>query len=376
MSPGRVTCHERFSAVKTGVYCIAVLVVGLGMVGFGLVRAFAQNDMLSRYQPINATVQSSGVEPGRFGGYRPVIQYDYTVDKEQYQARRLTPLPTAGSMSWAEGLAAKFKPEQNITVYVDPLNAFSSFILPFGRFYPYGLILLGAAVVLLGPIPLAGGGVLEIRPVAAQSGKAGWYLLQCPATPSTRAMLPLGMAVGWYVVGIMTSMHYLFILGQPYEWISMFIVVYLAAGLVPMVVGLHRLSAAGRFGQANVWALKPVQPLDQPIIVRFEQPVRRSVAIRNMRLSLVCSRRNGLASHRLFISSQQVVQQQTVPGGQVLGAEYRFEVPKKKRRASSPFERWEYPRIDWFIELKIQLEGGGICATHYPIDAPLHDKDR
>lgn len=144
-------------------------------------------------------------------------------------------------------------------------------------------------------------------------------------------------------------------------------------GLLPLVSGVRTLRLAHHFGDPVVRSTLPVNQLDQPIIVRLELPVERDVRLREARVTFVCDERTGFSSHRLFTRSEIAGRNQSLRPVQPLFEEFTVEVPRSKRRPSSPFSRWAYPRIDWGIEMSVQPVHGRTFRSRFCLDARLGD---
>ena len=352
--------------MRVVVYILFVLAVGLGMMLFGVARIAQQQRALASFNPTHGTVTQSEVRRDRLGKYRPVVTYTYVVAQRLYEGDRLAPLAGGGSHAWAKELADRFKIHQPVTVYVDPTNPANSYLLPFARFYPYGLVLLGMAVLGVALLPLSAGGFFESGPQPHPAGMFSWYGLAESSSPLGRALRPLAITVVWLVVGGLVGAHYFLVIGPPYEWLSASVLVYLAAGLVPLGVGWKRWWSAAHFGECKAWSTTPDAHLDMPVVVKFEQKLPTRAAVREARVGLVCMKHGGLGSQRLFTTSADEPPRMDA---HLLFGEHKFEVPPKKRRASTPFSRWHYPRVDWYVQLDAKLESGHTCRRRFPITA-------
>lgn len=331
---------------------ILVLVLSAGLlIGLGVRGVWRQQRMLLSYQPVPAAVTKNDVRSSKLGGYEPDVEYSYNVRGKTYQSGHVAPLRVNGSRTWVESVAHRVRAEGS-TAYYNPYDPAQAYLLPIGRFRPYGLILAGLMLLGLGLLPLRAGGVFSHEPVSITGGQFNWYDLTPGGSHADRAMGWSAAAVLWYLLGALAVGHYYLATPPAYELKSaVSAVLYAVAGLWPVIRAIGAMDVASRLGVPKAHMTQKVARLHKPIIVRVEQPFLRDTVVRELRVVLTCTRRDGLGSVRYYTASQVLVEDRAVRAGEMIHGEFSFEVPDKKRHASTLFSRWDYPRTDWQIEV-------------------------
>lgn len=132
-----------------GVAAVALLVVGLGLVGWGTLVTLEENERAAAPET-NGTVLSSEVEPvpGE-DAYRPNVTYRYAVDGTTHTSNSVYPssLDGTGPERWAEGVAEEYEPGDRVNVTYDPESPEESYIRE--RRSPGPVIAFGMGMVTL-----------------------------------------------------------------------------------------------------------------------------------------------------------------------------------------------------------------------------------
>jgi Protein of unknown function (DUF3592) len=341
----------------------ACLLVGLGARG-----AWCQQRGLLSFQPVNASVDRNEVRSSKLGGFEPDVHFSYIVRGKTYESEQAAPLYINGSRDWVESVSRRVQAE-GLTAYVNPLNPSDAYLLPIGLFRPYGLILAGLTILGLGLLPIGAGGALAHKPVAITGGPFDWYGLTPGGTHADRALGWSTTAVLWYLLGGMVVGHYYMTVPPNYELKSAVIAVLFAvAGAWPAYRATYAIGIASRLGTPKVQMTRKTAQLDQSIIVRIEQPFLRDTIVREVRVAVTCTRRNGLGSVRYFTASRIAAEDRAFRVGECIHGEFNIEVPDKKRRPSTPFTRWDYPRTDWQIEVTTRTAKSSVTIA-FPIVA-------
>ncbi len=336
-----------------GYLILLVLAAGL-LIGLGVHGAWRQRQMLSTFQPVPASVTTNDVRASKLGGFEPDVEFGYNVKGKTYQGERAAPLRVHGSRAWADSVMHRIRAEGS-TAYYNPYNPAEAYLLPIGRFRPYGLILAGLALLGAGLLPLRAGGVFAHEPVAITGGPFDWYDLTPGGSHADRALAWSASALSWYLLGGLAVGHYFATTPPVYELKSaVSAVLYAVAGLWPVVRALSALGVASRLGAPKARMTQKVAHLNKPIIVRVEQPFLRDTIVRELRVVLTCTRHDGLGSVRYFTASQTLAEDRAVRAGEMIHGEFTFDVPDKKRHPSTPFNRWDYPRTDWQLEVTLR----------------------
>ncbi len=342
-----------------------VLLAGLS-VGFGVHAGWQQQQMLRTYQAAPASVDQNETRTSRLGGYEPDVRFTYTVAGKTYESQQAAPLRVSGSREWAEGITRRIQAEGS-NAYYNPQDPAQAYLIPIGRFRPYGLILAGLAILAIGVLPIRAGGVFAHEPVAITGGPFDWYTLTPGGSYSDRALTWSAVSVLWYLLGAAAIGHYYMTTPPAYEMKSGVIgALYTVAGLWPVLRAVAAAAAASRIGTPKAHMTQKAVHLGEPVIVRIEQPFLRDTTVLEVRVALTCCRRNGLGSVRYYTSSNTVAEDRAVQAGETIHGEFTFEVPQKKRHPSTPFNRWDYPRTDWLIEVTTRTTRSAVTAS-FPI---------
>lgn len=335
-------------------YLIVLVLVACLLIGLGVHGAWRQQRMLSTFQPTPASVTTNDVRASKLGGFEPDLEFGYNVKGKTYQGERVAPLRINGSRAWAESVTRRIRAEGS-TAYYNPYDPAEAYLLPIGRFRPYGLILAGLALFGAGLMPMRRGGVFAHEPVAITGGPFDWYDLTPGGSHADRAMGWSAATLLWYLLGALAFGHYYTMTPPAYELKSAAsAVLYAVAGLWPVYHAVSSLGVASRLGAPKAQMTQKVAHLNKPIIVRVEQPFLRDTIVRELRVVLTCTRHDGLGSVRYFTTSQMLAEDRAVRAGEMIHGEFSFEVPDKKRHPSTPFNRWDYPRTDWQIEVALR----------------------
>lgn len=350
---------------------LIVTVLTLASMGAGWLKVQDQHRQLSTYQPIQAMVAHAEVRWLGRGKYTAAIEYRYRVNNQEYTTNRLAPLLPRGDKDWAEKVVKDHGEGSFVSAYVNPADPAKAYLLRQARYWPYGLVLLPLVLVGAYLKPLAAGGFFQRQPSATLTERGGWYRIEANSDAATRMWVAAAAALLWYGYGVFSFMLYRQTLrlvgGSPEPLAIVSAAVYGVLGLIPVWLAVRCLRHHSRFGRAEVLSTLAEPHADKPIIVRVQQPVTGRALVAQMTGSLVCDQRRGLHSQRLFSNSFTFAQNQQLHRNQVLADELTFEVPPKKQRPSSACNRWQYPRIDWQVELLIRLHRGPQYRTTFPI---------
>lgn len=348
-------------------YLIFMAVLGLGLVVTGLGQVALQQRMLSHCQAEPARVINSQVKPVIPGGYQVAMVYEYVHGNNRYRATRVTPIGVLGSRAWAEDLVKRHGADTPVTVYVDPHDPGISFVWPIMSFLPYGLILLGTAILILSVLPLRAGGVFNAPPHLVPDGRSSWFTITSNSSPERRALFFLLFAGAWLAIGAFAGVHY-FMQGPFNTLAAASLTLYGIIGLFFLVKGLRCLKSTGHIRTIHVWTAQKDLPVCAPIVVKMEIALARSTPIASARTALVCNRYSGFNREQLLHVSSAITERIKPAKGQVLQADHTFEIPTNKQRAStSPYAHIQFPRIDWLIEIEITFEKGPTCIYQFPV---------
>ena len=349
-------------------YLFVVLTLAGLLIGVGVKGAWQQHQMLQSYRAVPASVQDRDMRSSRYGGFEPDVNYSYSVGGNTLESQRVAPLRINGSRDWIESVLSRVQAE-GMTAYVNPDDSADAYLLPIGRFRPYGLILVGLALLGVSLLPLRRGGMFERESGCVTSGPYDWYELTPESSPSGRVVGYFTAMVLWYLLGGLTIGHYFLTVPPDYEIKALISTALFAGlGLWPVHGLLKSMGVASRIATPKARITRSTVHLDEPIIVRIEQPFVRDTTLREVRVALTCTRRNGLGAVKYFTASHIVAENRAVRNSERIEGEFTFEVPEKKRHPSTPFSRWDYPRTDWQIEI-ITRTDKSVSSVVFPIIA-------
>ena len=360
-----------------GIIIITLLIV-IGTIGYGVRLIIQQHMTLANAQQTSGKVIKPRLVSGLFGTTKPNILFEYRVAITQYQgnkyqSRRLAPIPVICSEPWAKSIIREYKRGKDVKVYFQPTRLEEGFLLPLRQFYPYIFVLLGIAVLLIAQWPLRLGGFFEKPSEPISTGQFGWYRLTPNMITARRSIALAWTTLIWYISGIAIYLHFFVGLGPPFEGITPWVVMVLffAIGLLPGIMWIKSIKANTSFGEPALTTTEPQLNLSKPVIVRFEQPITAKVDLREMRVALTCYERTGFSSHKLFSTSAMTAEHKTLQPNHTVTGEFTFEVPEKKQKPGSIYNRWEYPRIDWCFDVTAKLIKGGNYRASFPIETEL-----
>lgn len=342
---------------------IAVVLILLAGVGYAFERIATQANLLGERRGVSGQVTGLAGEP---------LRVSYSVGVDRFETARLTPLsPLLPGEEESE--AARFRDRldsgESLTVWYPPARPERGFLVPEARVWPYAAVLASLALGMVTLGALQAGGVLEARPHAVPRGRHGWNALASGPGPGEIAAVAAGVAGLWYVVTAGLLLHFVAgVDGSPLHAAAVGLPAALL-GLWPVGVAWSRWRTAGPMQTPRVTAMQPGVRLDLPVIVRVEWAAAQRVQLESVTTTLACARRTGLSSLTLFRTSKNVSPPVTLEPGQRLTRECEFEVPAKKRRGSTPFKRWVYPRTDWLVELAAKPRATPTVRHRFPLEA-------
>ncbi len=355
--------------MRIAAYILFIVLAAATIAGLGVRGVWRQHRMLTAYKQVPVSVQQNEVQPSRVGGFEPDVLFSYSIRGKTYESTQATPLGVHGARESIEALTRRIRSEEGSTAYYNPSDPGQAFLLRVGRFYPYSLVLAGIVLLCIGLLPIRAGGVFAHEPVAITGGPFDWYCLTPGGSYADRVLGWSAVSVLWYMLGAVVLAHYYLYTPAPYEVKSGVVAaLYVVAGFWPAFRAVGAAGAASRIGTPKAHMTQKVAHLSEQVIVRIEQPFLRDILVREVRVALTCTRRNGLGSVRYYTSSQTAVEDRAVHAGEVIHGEFTFEVPDKKRHPSTPFSRWEYPRTDWLIEVTIHTASSAVTVG-FPIFA-------
>lgn len=346
---------------------VTAVVLVLGTIfAISIDRTAAQSRALQGYEQYTGEVVDSDPARGR-------LRVRYEVGGQSYETARLTPLPPLiGDDASALVTRIAAEPGEAATVWVHPSKRDRAYLVRTARVWPYALQTVAFAGAMGFVVLLFSGGVFEARPGTETRSRYDWHPLRASLASSHASKLAaVGVAV-WCLMGVsclgeialtVRDLRALEGMGAA----AAVAVPYAGVGLVCVAITVKRWRAGAPMGEPAVVAMQPGVRLDRPVIVRVAWPVARGTTIDKASASLACVRRTGVASQTLFRTSRELDAPPPGSGGRITG-ECAFEAPAKKRRPSSPFSRWHYPRIDWLVEVEAS-HAGGVARVRFPLDA-------
>lgn len=321
--------------------------------------------MLANAHPIPAKVTAS--ESSGLG--QVFIRYEYQDRFTTVSSDRLTPLPVIAPWLDVADVLAEYPLKQKVEAYLSTSGR-EVYLLRRAQAYPFLLIWAGFALVLLAFGLLGRSGLLCPPPRPMTVAGSDWCVLGRWLSVQQAVTWRLVEALAWFAISGLCAGAYLFSAPQPYDWSIALAAVGLVIGLGPLLRVWRWSNLAMALGEPVFTIMRSPLNLDVPVRVHLGLSVRRPFAVRELRVALVCEQRYGLSTQNLFVTSAIVAEHQQLHPQQPLSVECEFQVPHKKRRPSSPLPlRYEFPRIDWQIELHIQPMQGGSFIVRLPVEA-------
>lgn len=334
-------------------------VAALSLVVFGLVHAVHQQAMLTGARTVSAEVVAVAPQRSR-------ITYKFEVDGVTQRSGRLMPLPRVLPVFSAEGELSKLTRGSTVDIHV---YAGQPYLFRWAQAYPYLLIWLGLAVGLVGLSVVCRSGAFHARPTPQPAPGSAWSVLPRSSTVSEAIVWRLLEAVGWLAITFTCVALYLVASPRPYDLTILLLGAGLVVGAVPLMRGWRWSRLAVATSEPQLTTMHPQVSLDRPVIAHLGWSVRQPLAVREVRVALVCLKHHGLRAQKLFVTSQVVVRNQTIQPDRPLDEECSLEVPRVKRRPSSRYEPLVFPRVDWRFELHITPEAGGPFVMRFPVEA-------
>jgi len=351
---------------------IAAMVIVAAAVAGGT-KVLHQHQALWDYQQTQAEVIEQAAEPVWLGRdkYKPAIRYRYRTGGQHLESDRLTPLPYHGDEQWARRTLDQFGLHTTVPAYVNPDDPAQIYVVRRAAFWPYLLLMAPAVALLIVLRPLYAGGVFENPPFCAKCSETDWYHVWANRPAGGKAFNAGVAMLAWYGYGAALFVHYAMVGSTTPDWLRLLPVAvtmgYAAVGGVPAYHFVRAWNHSGRFAVPEVLITRAEPEVDKPIIARVHVPVLRETHVCEVTVALSCHRRHGVYSQELYSQTYSLARNVTLSQAHGVTKEVTFEVPPKKRRGSSAYNRWSYPRVDWRMTVAIKTQAGAVYRTEFPI---------
>lgn len=351
---------------------LSIVLISLLSMGTGVHLAGKQHRQLHDYKQVEGTLLTESLMRVSWGKTLWLVKYEYQQVGQDYVGYRTAPLPRWTRHQTAERLADAFQINQAVMIAVDPDDPKKSYLVTerAGQFYPYALILLGVGMGLLLLLPLQSGGMFERKPMRFAQDDYDWYHLRESKPLQKALIINVVILAAWIFLGLLTMIHYLgSVKPAHFDFFVVFAGVYAIAGVLPLLKVIRLFKRQAAAGESQVMTTLPTLRLRESLIARVEHRFDRQVAVNEARAMLICVVRNGLTTRQVFHTSQTILSNHIVKAGELIFDDCTFTVPRNKQRPSSVFRRFTFPRVEWFIRLRIDLEDG----TRYRADFPIEE---
>ena len=138
---------------------LLLLVLGVGIAGFGAYDYVQQSDAISNAVSVEATIVETDVESvaQRRGGpdYRPEVTFEYTYSRQSYTASNLYPATVTSdydTRSAAESALEGYDEGETVTAYVNPGNPGNAFLTNQRSTGPLKLVAIGGVMATIAVI--------------------------------------------------------------------------------------------------------------------------------------------------------------------------------------------------------------------------------
>lgn len=121
-----------FRQLKSTKAQVILLIVGIGMAGFGTWSWFEEKRLLADAVEVAAEVLETRVErkrSRRSTSYRPVVRFRFTLDGKTHESDRVTPLDFSGTSSWADEMVARFPVGSTPKAWVNPSSPDKAYLV-------------------------------------------------------------------------------------------------------------------------------------------------------------------------------------------------------------------------------------------------------
>lgn len=356
---------------------LAAAVISLATALVGGWQTFQQHQALRNYVQTSGQVIEVGQAPVQLGRgrFRPPIRYRYHVNGQPFESDRLTPLSYFGDQRWATETLASFALYETTPVYYDPAAPSRAYVIRRAAFWPYLLLLTSAGAWLAVLLPLARGGVLDRPPFALKCNENDWYHVRPNCKASSWVSRAGLAALMWYCYGAVMLGHYALVgasTGDLFRPTPMLVAgAYVLLGIAPIRFMFLAMRQSETIQTPELLTTLAEPTIDRPVIARVRIQTLSETPINEITAALVCLKRNGLHSEEWFSQTISLTHSIMLRPNEIFDQEVTFEIPPKKQRAGSKFNRWEYPRIDWRINVTVKTEAGPVFVTRFPIRLPV-----
>lgn len=227
---------------RQGVFIFGVML--LGTTAYCYSKAVFQDFRIRTYEVTEGTILDTHIEEKEVvvyrgmneTSYRPVIDYKYTVDMDEFRNDQLAPSghPFVGeghtsSRLWAEEVLRNYRTGQPVSIYYNPRFPHESFLLAHIDTKFYGFSLLCVAVYILIVVG-CWGTKFDVQ-------KQKWCI-NVSQYGSRRKKLIYTFLL-WHLNGVFMAGHYLWATTPPYDaFLTTYFPLYTAGGAVGLVVTL------------------------------------------------------------------------------------------------------------------------------------------
>ena len=137
---------------------LLMVLIGLGMVGYGGYSHMVASSNLSSSIMVNGTIESTGVDrdPGRRGtDYRPEVSYSFSYNGSEHTNDDIYPSGITRDYDFsyeAEDEIEEYEEGENVTVYFSPGYPDQAFLRHESTNRPYIMMAAGASFAVLGVV--------------------------------------------------------------------------------------------------------------------------------------------------------------------------------------------------------------------------------
>lgn len=146
--------------LKTARGAVALLLLGVGIAGFGIHDYTQQSDAIANAVEVDATITETGVEAVSSGStsgteYKPTVSFRYEYQGESYTGTNVFPAtvsPTYETRAAAESVLQGLEEGETVTAYVDPDSPDEAFLQTKRSTAPLVVAAIGGLFTIIGAI--------------------------------------------------------------------------------------------------------------------------------------------------------------------------------------------------------------------------------
>ena len=306
--------------------------------------------------------------------YTPVIRYRYEIGSDVYRGERVFPVNSSIRKARAYEIVAQHPVGKAVKVHYDPADPGQAFLIRRWDFGPYMFVLFPMIHLAIG-VGLWASGLWRTsrKSIEPAASTGGWYELPTKWSIRKRRGPWALIAAIWFGVGGSACAHYFTDAPRPYATEALVVTpIYLALGLIPLIVAARYWSMGRSAGDARVFVNKRDLSPGDWFNVRAEQAFYRHLLIESANVGLVLERTDKSSGGRKSRISttkvwedwgEEMAKNEQASPAHPLTLKRRLTIPGDQ----PPTSDGDYPRHAWKVVVKVKLAGAADYSGEFPI---------